>query len=192
MGNMREISIEECNAVFGGTDEPGTVVTGGKTYFDRMYGNYTDNPYYKAAMAGNYGASAITNLSGYGPGTGGGVAYDPDGDDDGDDIRNMDEEIVVTADVTHDQIKTINELAAWYQWGQNVSFGLAVGGGLMTTSLTNVGQYVAGAAIGGAANVPPLSDAQYQANWNTLYYQMQVDRLRGDTPNYFNPGLNMY
>jgi hypothetical protein len=178
MGNMREISIQECNAVFGGNDA--IVVSGrrtvpGSTNFAGTYGPVYNSSMLPAGIMGSYED-----------------IYDPDGDDDGDGIRNMDEEIVVTADVTHDQIKTINELAAWYQWGQNVAFGLAVGGGLMTTSLTNVGQYVAGAAIGGAANVPPLSDAQYQANWNTLYYQMQVDRLRGDTPNYFNPGLNMY
>ena len=178
MGNMREISVEECNAVFGGTGE--IVVSGrkpvpGSTNFSGTYGPVYNSSVLPAGIMGSYED-----------------IYDPDGDDDGDGIRNMDEEIVVTADVTHDQIKTINELAAWYQWGQNVAFGLAVGGGLMTTSLTNVGQYVAGAAIGGAAYAPPLSDAQYQANWNTLYYQMQVDRLRGDTPNYFNPGLNMY
>lgn len=186
---MREISIEECNAVFGGTDEPGTVVTGGQTYFDQMYGNYTDNPYYKAAMAGDYGAPTGPNLSGYGPSTGGGIAYDPDGDDDGDDIRNMDEEIVVTAAVTHDQIQVLNEAAYWYQWAQNVAAGLVVGGGLMTSTLTAGGQYGAGAAITGAASVPPLSDAQYQANWNILYYQMQLDILGENIPNKnLNPG----
>lgn len=35
MGNMREISVQECKAVFGGTDEPeepGTIVTAPKSY----------------------------------------------------------------------------------------------------------------------------------------------------------------
>jgi hypothetical protein len=30
MGNMREISIEECNAVFGGNDEPDEIVVKGR------------------------------------------------------------------------------------------------------------------------------------------------------------------
>ncbi len=82
MGNMREISIEECMRVSGGTDivvigtppppssDGEIVVTGSKNLFGNMYGNYTDNPYYKAAMAGDYGAPTGPNLSGYGPGTG--------------------------------------------------------------------------------------------------------------------------
>jgi hypothetical protein len=43
MGNMREISIEECNAVFGGTDpdeDVGTVVTGGKKYYDNSISSF--------------------------------------------------------------------------------------------------------------------------------------------------------
>ncbi|MEY3624323.1 MAG: hypothetical protein RLZZ407_1882 [Pseudomonadota bacterium] len=119
--------------------------------------------------------------------------WDPDGDDDGDGIRNMDEEIVVTAAVTHDQIQVLNDAAYWYQWAQNVAVGLVVGGGLMTSTLTAGGQYGAGAAITGAASVPPLSDAQYQANWNILYYQMQLDILGENIPNKnLNPGLNIY
>ena len=177
MGNMREISIEECNAVFGGNDT--ITVTGNKT----RPGN-TDS----SAIYGHmYGGSILPS----------GIMSNPEVaepalvDTDGDQVPDS-PEIVVTAGVTHGQIQFLNQAAAWYQWAQNVVFGLVAGGGLMTSSLTNGGQFVAGAAIGGAANVPPLSDAQYQANWNILYRQMQVDNLRGDTPNFFNPGLNMY
>lgn len=182
MGNMREISIEECMRVSGGE----IVVSSskpkpGSTGYTGTYGPVYNNSVIPAGIMSNPE-----------------VAYNPDteavdeGDDDGDGILNRDEEIVVTAGVTHGQIQFLNQAAAWYQWAQNVAFGLVAGGGLMTSNLTNGGQFVAGAAIGGAANVPPLSDAQYQANWNILYRQMQVDNLRGDTPNFFNPGLNMY
>ena len=98
--------------------------------------------------------------------------------------------IVVTASVTQEQIQFLNQAAAWYQWGQNAAFGLVTSGSLMTSGLTEAGQFAAGAAITGAASVPPLSDAQYQANWNILYYSMQV---WANNPNQgLNPGLNMY
>lgn len=107
--------------------------------------------------------------------------WDPDGDDDGDGILNRDEEIVVTADVTHDQIKTINELAAWYQWGQSLAFSLVVGKQLIGSSLTQGGQLVAGTAIAGATTAPIVDNGHYQANWNYLYWS-QVSANKGYTP----------
>ncbi len=78
MGNMREISIEECNAVFGGTDD--IVVSGrrpvpGSTNFTGTYGY-------------EYGSSIISAGIMSNPE----VAYDPDTEDNA-------EEIVVTAQI---------------------------------------------------------------------------------------------
>lgn len=102
MGNMREISIEECNAVFGGTDEPDEIVVkGGKKVKSSSDG-------------GGSGFAWLSLLSGGGGGGGADLAsllsdfFDvedgevDEGDDDGDGILNRDEEIVVTADITHD------------------------------------------------------------------------------------------
>ncbi len=185
MGNMREISIEECNAVFGGTDEPDEiVVTGGKKVKSSSDG-------------GGSGFAWVSLLSGGGGGGGGGGGYVDlasllsdffdvedgevdEGDDDGDGILNRDEEIVVTADITHDQIKAINELAAYLQWGQNLAFALVVGKHLMGSSLTQGGQLVAGTAIAGATSAPIVDNAHYQANWNYLYWS-QVSANKGYT-----------
>lgn len=60
MGNMREISIEECRAVFGGTElaEPEIVVTGAKKFDASIYLNSN----------GGYGTGF--GFTGYGGGTG--------------------------------------------------------------------------------------------------------------------------
>lgn len=105
MGNMREISIEECNAVFGGTED--IVVTGTRSdrFFDAsIYLNYT----------GNYGNDS-TFFGGGGGFSGAGVMSNPEveddvedgevdeGDDDGDGILNRDEVIVVNGSPSAEQ-----------------------------------------------------------------------------------------
>lgn len=107
--------------------------------------------------------------------------YDPDGDDDSDGVRNMDEEIVVTAGVTHGQIQLLNQAAAWYKWGQSLAFSLVVGKQLIGSSLTHGGQLVAGTAIAGATTVPIVDNGHYQANWNYLYWS-QLSANKGYTP----------
>lgn len=72
MGNMREISIQECNAVFGGNDA--IVVSGrrtvpGSTNFSGTYGPVYNTSMLPAGIMGSYED-----------------IYDPDGDDDGGEI----------------------------------------------------------------------------------------------------------
>ena len=153
MGNMREISIEECMRVSGGE----IVVSGrrpvpGSTNFAGTYGPVYNSSMLPAGIMGSYED-----------------IYDPDGDDDGDGVRNMDEEIVVTAGVTHGQIPGINAYAAWLTWGQNVALNALIAERLLVSGLTNIGQTVTGVGIGSATSLPPLADAQYQANWSWLY-----------------------
>jgi hypothetical protein len=100
MGNMREISIEECRMVSGGETPVGTVVNGCRPWWYNMPGlvySYASGTFSFAPAPTSFGSSG-----GGGGGGGGGnvLEYDPDGDDDNDDISNMDEEIVVTGDRT--------------------------------------------------------------------------------------------
>ena len=187
MSNLREISVAECKAVFGGNsdnEEPIITVSGSKLYYEStLIWDFQQDIGFGSGVfgpAGNGGFGNLTLPEGWDLGW---VDTDNDGVPDS-------PPIVVTASVTNEQIQFLNQAAAWYQWGQNAAFNLFVGGSLMTSSLTEGGQLAAGAAITGAASVPPLSDAQYQANWNILYYSMQV---WANNPNQgLNPGLNMY
>jgi hypothetical protein len=92
MGNMREISIEECNAVFGGT----ITVTGRKT------SGWIDPQLLSSLMGGSYGGYLRTQALILATQAAPDVALDEghvdEGDDDGDGILNRDEEIVVTAE----------------------------------------------------------------------------------------------
>jgi hypothetical protein len=84
MGNMREISVEECRRVSGGD----IVVTGRKT----IPGNTNSSAIYGHMYGSSILPSGIMGLYE--------DIYDPDGDDDGDTIRNQDEDIVVNGDRT--------------------------------------------------------------------------------------------
>ena len=101
MGNMREISIEECMRVSGGI----IIVNGSPPSTPPNPG--PDNTAMQGAwmyLGMNSTTINYTSLYGQGrtlsenPGIGVTGEWDPDGDDDGDGIRNMDEEIVVTAE----------------------------------------------------------------------------------------------
>lgn len=95
MGNMREISITECNAVFGGTD---IVVTGLRRYHDSN--SFQDNHWSSGGggFLGNYGTGGAFDLDSMLRSLG--LEIIDEGDDDGDGILNRDEEIVVIGDRT--------------------------------------------------------------------------------------------
>jgi hypothetical protein len=171
MGNMREISIEECNAVFGGTDpdeDVGTVVTGGKKYYDNSISSFG------GFGSGSFGYGGWGGLGDFTPPEGYDLAM-VDTDDDG--VPDS-PGIVVTASITHDQIQTINQIAGWYQWGQNLAFGLVAGERLMVSGLTAAQQLAAGTAIAGTTSLPSIDEAHYQANWNYFYW-VQVGANEG-------------
>lgn len=163
MGNMREISIDECRKVSGGSVIETIVVTGAKVLRDD--GGYSSWGY----GGSSYGGYTSYSGSGY-YGSGGGAVQGPQMvDTDGDGVPDS-PEIVVTASITHDQIQNINQLAGWYQWGQNLALGLFAGERLMVSGLTAAGQLAAGTAIAGTTSLPSIDDAHYQANWNYLYW----------------------
>ncbi|OYY71419.1 MAG: hypothetical protein B7Y44_00675 [Sphingomonadales bacterium 28-55-16] len=175
MGNMREISTEECRRVSGGIDAitvTGRKIIPGNNGYTGIYGHMYNSSIIPAGIMSNPEVVEYFDFE---------DGEVDEGDDDGDGILNRDEEIVVTADVTHDQIKTINELAAWYQWGQSLAFSLVVGKQLIGSSLTQGGQLVAGTAIAGATTAPIVDNGHYQANWNYLYWS-QVSANKGYTP----------
>ena len=120
MSNMREISVEECNAVFGGI----IIVNGFPPSTPPNPG--PDNSAMQGAwMYLGMNSSSINYTSLYGQGrtlsenSGIGVTgeWNPDGDDDNDDISNQDEEIVVTATpMTPEQSAAYNyhrDVATW-------------------------------------------------------------------------------
>ncbi len=97
MGNMREISIEECNAVFGGT----ITVNGNPPVVPKTSG-WIDPQLLSSLMGGSYGGYLRTQALILATQAAPDVALDEghvdEGDDDGDGILNRDEEIVVTAE----------------------------------------------------------------------------------------------
>ena len=167
MGIMREISVEECNAVFGGTGE--IVVSGrkpvpGSTNFAGTYGPVYNSSMLPAGIMGSYED-----------------IYDPDGDDDGDGIRNMDEEIVVTADVTHDQIQAANLAAYRDLWIYGVISAplLVLGGEVLATTLA---QRLAAATVGAMA--VPFSDAAANSFFESRF-KANLDMIRN--PEFYRP-----
>ena len=159
MGNMREISVEECMRVSGGA---AIVVSGRKSpsssgmesfFWDSFFSDY---------------------LSGGGGGGGGGeVAHDPDGDDDGDGIRNMDEEIVVLAPSESQITAALNRFSAHQAslpvsyWGFSGAMGLGIGFKFIYDAQTGAWDVdVAGTAglgffveAGAASNIRAANDA---------------------------------
>ncbi len=177
MGNMREISLDECRRVSGGGD---IVVTGRKTV-PKHENNAVDDLVRIRDSGWGDDYDRFDDDSGGRGGGGGDAAEEPElVDTDGDGVPDS-PEIVVTATVTHDQIHTINELAGWYQWGQNLALGLVAGERLMVSSLTAVQQLAAGTAISGTTSLPSIDESHYQANWNYLYWA-QVGANKGYTP----------
>lgn len=177
---MREISLDECRRVSGGGD---ITVTGRRP--PRHQNNAADDlvRIRDGSGSGDDYYDRFDDDSGGGGGGGGGghAAEEPElVDTNGDGVPDS-PEIVVTATVTHDQIHTINELAGWYQWGQNLALGLVAGERLMVSSLTAVQQLAAGTAISGTTSLPSIDEAHYQANWDYLYW-VQVGANKGYTP----------
>lgn len=93
MGNMREISIEECNAVFGGTDEPDEIVVKARKKVNSSDDGGTGSMWLSLIGGGGGGYVDLASLlSDFFNAEDGEV---DEGDDDGDGILNRDEEIVV-------------------------------------------------------------------------------------------------
>ena len=135
MGNMREISIEECNAVFGGADNE-IVVTAtkpkAKEFDASIYLNYTCNYGNDSTFFGGGGGAAPGSLLPE-------VAGDfedgevDEGDDDGDGILNRDEVIVVDGPTDSQKTAALNRFFAEQAtlpvsyWGFSGAMGLGIG-----------------------------------------------------------------
>jgi hypothetical protein len=132
MGNMREISIEECNAVFGGT----ITVNGNPPVVPKTSG-WIDPQLLSSLMGGSYGGYLRTQALILATQAAPDVALDEghvdEGDDDGDGILNRDEEIVVLAPSESQITAALNRFSAHQAslpvsyWGFSGAMGLGIG-----------------------------------------------------------------